>query len=215
MEDRWDVRKVTVHLPAVGGLMMLLAVNGFAADGPQVLGNSAQVGSAVTLAWDPSPDPVSGYRLYQGTVSRNYSVVYDQGNTNNAIVTHLQAGTAYFFAVAAYDTNGLESDFSGELVCRTALPPAFSAPQITNFVWNAGGSFSLSGVAAPGVVCVLLATTNPVPPVTWTRIATNTVGTQALFTITDSQANHYPQRFYRIWQMGTNAVPPENLAGGN
>jgi hypothetical protein len=167
----------------------------------------------IALAWDPSADSaVSGYRLYLGTASRNYSVAYDAGDATSFTVAGLQVGTVYFFATTAYDTNGLESDFSTELVYTNGFSTAPSGPQITNLVRTADGNFTVSGVAVPGQICVLLAAANLVPPVRWTPIATNTVDAQATVSLADLQATNYPQRFYRFWQTGPAVIPPSEIA---
>lgn len=79
------------------------------------LGQAVQAAS-VTLAWDSSASPgVSGFRLYEGVASRNYTNQIDVGNLTNATVDGLVAGTTYYFAVTAYATNNLESDYSAEV----------------------------------------------------------------------------------------------------
>lgn len=215
MEDRWDVRKVTAHLPGFAGvgLMTLVALRGLCANAPQIGGGTdGRSGTAVTLAWDSSPDPaVSGYRVYEGTASRNYSAVFDPGNTTNVSIGGLRVGNVYYFAATAYDTNGLESDFSAELVYTNG---SSSAPVITNLVRTATGNFTVSGIATPGQICVLLAATNLAPPVIWTPIGTNTVNAQASFTMTDLQATNYPRRFYQLWQPAAVLVLPGNIASG-
>src|SRR5215471_9428230 len=71
---------------------------------------------SVTLAWNPSPaSNIAGYRLYLGLSSGNYATSLDVGATTNATLANLTPGTTYFFAVTAYDTNRLESPFSGEI----------------------------------------------------------------------------------------------------
>jgi hypothetical protein len=71
---------------------------------------------SITLAWNPSPaNNIAGYRLYLGLSSGNYATTLDVGATTNATLSNLTPGTKYFFAVTAYDTNRLESPFSGEI----------------------------------------------------------------------------------------------------
>lgn len=69
---------------------------------------------AVTVEWDPNPETnVAGYRVYWGTRSRLYDTVIDVGNQ-----TFVQLPTPTvktYYAVTAYDTDGLESDFSEEV----------------------------------------------------------------------------------------------------
>ena len=69
----------------------------------------------VTLAWDASPSPeVTNYRIYYGTNSRSYSFVTNAGLVLTQRVA-LPCPARWFFAATAYDTNGLESDFSDEV----------------------------------------------------------------------------------------------------
>ncbi len=79
----------------------------------------------LTLAWDPSPSAaVSGYRLYYGTNTRSYQFVTNAGLvlTQSVVLPHRGR---WFFAATAYDTNGLESDFSSEVSWESRpLPPA-------------------------------------------------------------------------------------------
>ena len=92
---------------------------------------SVQGQSSVTLAWDPNPgSAIAGYRLYDGVASQTYTNVIDTGAATTQAITNLAAGVTYFFAVTAYDTNGLESDYSSE-VSYTVPPPTNSAPLIS------------------------------------------------------------------------------------
>ncbi len=85
----------------------------------------------VTLAWDPSPSAaVSGYRVYWGTNSRAYCCMTNAGLalTQSVALAH---GGRWFFAATAYDTNGLESDFSGEVSWESKPEP----PVMTGERW--------------------------------------------------------------------------------
>jgi Malectin domain/Fibronectin type III domain len=71
----------------------------------------------VQLAWDRSPSPqATGYLLYYGTASGQYSVSLDTGQATTAAVSGLQAGQTYYFAVLAYDVSGNHSPFSNEAI---------------------------------------------------------------------------------------------------
>ncbi|MBN9691338.1 MAG: host-nuclease inhibitor Gam family protein [Verrucomicrobia bacterium] len=86
-----------------------------------VFGQAANVG----LTWDPNTEAdLGGYRVYYGPASRSYTNVVNVGRTNVARVTGLLDGAAYFFAVTAYNTNGLESDYSNEVRIQTGTRPA-------------------------------------------------------------------------------------------
>ncbi|HWX21958.1 MAG TPA: LamG-like jellyroll fold domain-containing protein [Candidatus Binatia bacterium] len=96
------------------------------------LGLPAQTLPSVTLAWNASLSPaIAGYRLYQGQASETYSLTNDLGNITNTTVSGLTVGATYFFAVTAYDINGLESLPSSE-ISYTVANPTNSSPPPTN-----------------------------------------------------------------------------------
>ena len=71
--------------------------------------------SSITLAWDPNPESdIGGYKVYIGNTSRNYFNFLDAGNVTQYKVTDLQCAS-YYFAVTAYNTSSLESDYSNEV----------------------------------------------------------------------------------------------------
>lgn len=81
-------------------------------------GASADATSA-TLGWDTVSDArVAGYRVYYGTGSRDYAQAkgagLNAGGCTTYVVTGLDRGRTYYFAVTAYDASGNESDFSNE-----------------------------------------------------------------------------------------------------
>jgi hypothetical protein len=75
-----------------------------------------------TLAWNYNPEPdIAGYRLYwystEPTELRTegpWLFSWDAGNTN-IVQFPAQANAFYYFVVTAYNTSGLESDFSNEI----------------------------------------------------------------------------------------------------
>lgn len=70
----------------------------------------------VTLAWDANTDPdVAGYMIYYGFAARDYDYVVDVGDQTTFTLSGLKDGHTYYFAVTAYDTEDLESDFSNEV----------------------------------------------------------------------------------------------------
>ena len=70
----------------------------------------------LTLAWDPSPSPdVAGYVVYYGTVSGVYDHRLDIHTNTIASITDLKEGEVYYFVVAAYDQQGVESAPSNEV----------------------------------------------------------------------------------------------------
>ena len=76
--------------------------------------------ASVTLTWDPNTEAdLGGYRIYWGASSRAYTNLLDSGRLTTNKVANLLDGRTYYFAVTAYNTNGLESDYSNEVVITT------------------------------------------------------------------------------------------------
>lgn len=74
--------------------------------------------AGVRLAWDPSQSPdVIGYVLRWGHTSAVYNAsnIY-HGPVTNCSISNLIAGTNYYFVVTAYNADGIESDFSNEVM---------------------------------------------------------------------------------------------------
>ena len=107
----------------------------------------------VSLAWDPSPDPsVIGYKVYYGVASRSYTNSVAAGNVTTFTVSNLMAGTTYYFAATAYDTNGIESDYSSEVSAVVVLPnqqPTLNVIANLTINENASGQMvNLSGISS-------------------------------------------------------------------
>ena len=76
---------------------------------------SAWGAQSVTLVWDPSTDPnVTGYKIYYGVATRTYTNTVNVGDTTTVTISNLLEGATYYFAATAYNSVGLESDFSAE-----------------------------------------------------------------------------------------------------
>ncbi len=77
---------------------------------------------SVTLSWYPPSTTadgtpltdLKGYKVYYGTLSRNYDHKVNVGNITTYKVTNLAGGVNYYFAVTAYDKAGNESEYSNE-----------------------------------------------------------------------------------------------------
>src|SRR5205823_3436364 len=92
------------------------------------------IAHSVTLAWDPNQEPdIAGYNLYYGEVSRIFRTKIDVGNVTSATVPNLAEGMTYFFFVTAYNTSGLESDPSNEVIYKVNSPP-LAKPQLITTV---------------------------------------------------------------------------------
>jgi hypothetical protein len=113
--------------------------------------------SKVGLAWDASADiSVVGYRLYYGGSSRGYTNFIDVGAKTSASVPGVRQGVPYYFAVTAYDSTGLESEFSDEVAYRVPI----TAPQLQGVARLDSRWLMLQGVAPPRKVVTILAGTD-------------------------------------------------------
>ncbi len=108
---------------------------------------------SITLAWDPSADPtVVGYKVYYGVASQNYTNSVSAGSATTLTVSNLTLGVTYYFAATAYDTNGIESDYSSEVsggVSSPNQPPTLNAIANVTINENAGSqTVNLSGISS-------------------------------------------------------------------
>lgn len=63
----------------------------------------------VTLSWAaPQDSRVSGYKIYRGTGSQNYTVSIDAGDVTSHTVSDLEEDTIYYFAATAYVSSNPE-----------------------------------------------------------------------------------------------------------
>jgi Malectin domain/Bacterial TSP3 repeat len=87
---------------ALGLMLLLLSTPAFA--------------TSVNLAWNPSSSAqVTGYKVYYGYASRQYSTHLDVGKSTTAVVSGLNDAKIYFFAATAYDAAGNQSGYSNEV----------------------------------------------------------------------------------------------------
>ncbi|HKQ39686.1 MAG TPA: hypothetical protein VJ063_16535 [Verrucomicrobiae bacterium] len=92
--------------------------------------------ASVAFSWKPNNEPdLAGYRLYVGTVPGVYAGYVEVGTATRVRLVDLIRGMRYFFALTAYNSSGLESDFTPELSAQipfaTPVTPAVE-PVVTN-----------------------------------------------------------------------------------
>ena len=63
--------------------------------------------ATLTLAWNASAEPVSGYVLYWGTASGQYTQSMDVGKITTATMTPPTSNRVYYFVVKAYNSSGM------------------------------------------------------------------------------------------------------------
>src|SRR4026209_1325479 len=92
------------------------------------LSSSDAIAESVTLQWDPSPAPtVAGYDVQWGRKSGSYDHTIRLGNGTTDTVTGLEPGVQYYFAVTAYSSASLTSEFSNEVVSYFHVPSGMPA----------------------------------------------------------------------------------------
>jgi len=88
---------------------------------------SGGTSSSITLSWETPVSVVdgkpladlSGFNIYYGKSSLDYSEMIDAGNVRTYTLQNMPAGT-YYIAITAYDPAGNETDFSSEV--KKAVP---------------------------------------------------------------------------------------------
>src|SRR5258708_5216636 len=95
-----------------------------------VLLGSTSVVQAAIATWNPNPEPdIAGYILSYGTQAGVHPTSIDVGSVTTWQVTTLTPGQIYYFVVQAYDTSGLTSVDSAEVVLTD---PVATAPGLTS-----------------------------------------------------------------------------------
>lgn len=147
---------------------------------------------SVTLAWERSSDSsVTGYRVYYGAASGNYTNSVIVGNVTTNTVPGLVSGVTYFFAITGYTASGLESAPSNEISYMPGLPTL----QI-RVMANRQAVLTVNGLI--GKSYDILATQTFTD---WTVIGTVTLGASASANFTDTNAPSFAKRYYRTQQM--------------
>jgi hypothetical protein len=104
----------------------------------------------VVLTWPKLSDPITGYKIYYGPTSGNYTQSIDVGNVTTYTIDNLASGSTYYIAATDHDAANNESGFSNELI---AMIPAVQ--QYTLAVSKAGtGAGTVTGAGINcGAVC--------------------------------------------------------------
>ena len=87
-------------------------------DGAQVCTDDIlDVWGQVTLGWDINMVPgLAGFVIYYGSASGDYAFSEDVGFVTSHTIFDLAVGRTYYFAATAYDIEGIESNYSNEVV---------------------------------------------------------------------------------------------------
>lgn len=151
--------------------------------------------AASRLEWDANTEPdLSGYKVYVGTRPQAYTSVYDTGAETSFSLTNLPAGVTHYFAVTAYNGDGVESDFSEEII-YTPPVDGVSAAQLPAYYDFTSGEVKLRFQGRAGQECRVLASSDLV---VWEEVWLSAVaGTDRVEVQAGPTAQH-PVRFYRV-----------------
>jgi hypothetical protein len=100
------------------------------------MGQDACYAFSVQVQWDANPEPnVAGYKVYykadspvlpfNGTGAAEGASPLDVHNQTSADISGLDPTKAYYFAITAYDSSGIESPYS-DLIILEVIPPSVS-----------------------------------------------------------------------------------------
>ena len=146
----------------------------------------AEATISLNVMWNATPDTnVAGYKVYYGTVSRQYTNAIVAGNATNCSISGVEPGNTYYIAATSYNAAGWESDYSPEI---SFTVPVVNAPLVS--IAAAAGGFSVSVNGSAASPYVLIASTNMI---NWVALETNS----APFVFTDINASNYSRRFYQ------------------
>ena len=115
-------------------------------------------GATATFSWQPNQEAnLAGYKIHYGTTSGSYDTTTDAGKPTlvdgriQTQVDNLTEGTTYYFAATAYDTNGVKSDYSTEIVWTATSGSGSGNPPIaTDNEVNTSEDQSVSGTVTAG-----------------------------------------------------------------
>ena len=121
-----------------------------------VLPSTAFATFTANLTWTASTDTnVTGYNIYYGGASGQYTNTFSIGAVTSVTVSNLADGVPYFFSAKAYDASGNESPFSNEAIfCGFGIDPGTCVQQAVLPANSTGDQlgFSLDTNAPPGAV---------------------------------------------------------------
>ncbi len=160
----------------------------------------------ITLTWDlnAESEDIAGYKVYTGTSSGNYvedPICYTKSNENSCAVSVSNDGKTHYYAVKAYNGEGLDSDYSNEVSYKAPaalIKYTITSSSISTYSTAAdptsgtGGSIYPSGsvTVSAGGTC-----TFQIRPSTGFKISRVLVdgvnkGTPSSCTFSDIKANH-------------------------
>lgn len=104
---------------------------------PAAVTQPASTNGGVVLEWDASVDAsiTAGYKVYIGLTNAQ-PVSYDVGGATTASLGQLSVGSFYRATVTAYDSNGIESDFSNAVIFQAKVRQVVRVEQLVFEVYE-------------------------------------------------------------------------------
>jgi len=118
----------SIYLFIISVFIIILAGCGGGGTSNAIGGYSVLSTGSLVLSWEAptlnidgsSLTDLSGYKVYYGQVSGNYTESVDIGNLASANISNLTAGT-WCFVTTAYDVSGNESAYSNEICTEIVI----------------------------------------------------------------------------------------------
>jgi hypothetical protein len=147
------------------------------------------------LEWDPNTEPaIAGYNVYVGETSGTYTHVVDVGVETRFPLTNLSSGVTHYFAVTAYDVNGLESPFSEEIWYTPRIDGTNSVLLPISIIVSPVGA-TIRFLPQGNQVCRIVASADLVH---WEQIHSTTGSITGVLQIQDVILPGRTKRFYRV-----------------
>lgn len=172
--------------------------------------------ATVTFAWDANSETnIAGYRIYTGSSSRSYTTSNAFGTVTTGALSGLNSSSRYYHAMTAFNTAGLESDFSLEVIAFTPVPVVggFMASSVTEssvtLVWNAPANNIQRYFIAHGTNLTLLGTNS-------TAAQTITIGNLRLATTYNffiTASNEFGLTSFSVTTVATTLARPDPPTG--
>jgi chitinase len=155
---------------------------------------AAQAQQTFSLAWSANPEPdVISYRVYVGAASRQYSLSFPTQapsiDISSSLLSSLPLGSAFYFAVTAVNSAGLESAYSEEV----STAPAAAGPTVTSRL-NAT-ALVLTVSTLPGATVAFESSTDLA---NWSFYVNRTANSQGVATLSQPKSSMLPARFFRV-----------------
>ena len=179
-------RKVCLHAGLIAVMSACVVTNGKGDTSGLGISDDATVG----FVWSANSEPdLAGYKLYVGTLPGIYSGYVDVGPATSFQLFDLIPGTTYHFALTAYNSGGLESDFTPELTKQVPLVITNGVFTLDPALTNSPAPIDLSGITNTTISPETLPL--EVTRIPDQRVAKNGISDSILFSVSGMQISEH------------------------